>query len=227
MMKILVIEDETKTASFLQKGLSEHGYVVDVVQDGEEGFYQARALNYDLLILDVMMPKMNGWELIRHLRDGGCQTVALFLTARDSLEDRIHGLESGADAYLIKPFAFSELLAQVRTLLRRSGQKLSETLRIADLEVDLLRHVAARGGKRLDLTPKEFSLLALLARRPGDVLSRALIADQVWDMNFDSETNVVDVHIGRLRAKVDGPAQTKLIHTVRGMGYVLREGEEE
>ncbi|MGZ3796693.1 MAG: heavy metal response regulator transcription factor [Pseudobdellovibrionaceae bacterium] len=226
-MKILVIEDEIKAAAFLQKGLTENGFVVDMVHNGEDGLFQAKNCSYDLLIIDVMMPKIDGWTLIERLRKSGCQTLALFLTARDSLDDRVRGLESGADAYLVKPFAFTELLAHVRTLLRRTSLRVVESLQIGDLEIDLMKHSASRDGRRLDLTPKEFSLLALLARRSGDVLSRALIADQVWNMNFDSDTNVVDVHIARLRAKVDSPTQKRLIQTVRGMGYVLRdEGPE-
>lgn len=225
-MKILVIEDEEKTAAFIQKGLSEQGYVVDVAVDGASGLDMALGQTYDLLIIDVMMPKIDGWTLIERLRSSGCHTLALFLTARDSLSDRVRGLEAGADAYLVKPFAFTELLAHVKSLLRRTTQRVVESIKVADLELDLSRHLAVRAGKRLDLTPKEFALLSLLVRRKGDVISRTLIADQVWNINFDSETNVVDVHIARLRAKVDGPHSTKLIHTVRGLGYVLRDGDE-
>ncbi|MGE5085836.1 MAG: heavy metal response regulator transcription factor [Bacillota bacterium] len=223
-MRILVIEDEVKAASFIEKGLTEQGYIVDVAHDGEEGFQLAMSRAYDLLVIDVMMPKMDGWTVIEKLRASGVHTLALFLTARDSLADRVRGLESGADAYLVKPFAFTEFLAQVKSLLRRSSARMVETLKISDLEIDLTKHLAFRRGKRLDLTPKEFALLALLARRAGDVISRTLIADQVWNVNFDSETNVVDVHIARLRAKVDGQGK-KLIHTVRGLGYVLRDEE--
>jgi two-component system copper resistance phosphate regulon response regulator CusR len=226
-LKILVIEDEIKTASFLEKGLSESGYIVDVAEDGEQGFHRAKTQSYDLLIIDVMMPKMDGWTLIENLRKSGVQTLALFLTARDSTSDRVRGLECGGDAYLVKPFSFTELLAQVRSLLRRSSSRATENLKIADLEIDLLKLTATRAGKRLDLTPKEFSLLSLLIRRHGDVLSRALIADQIWNINFDSDTNVVDVHIARLRSKVDGPFELKLIQTVRGMGYVVRDPEQE
>jgi two-component system copper resistance phosphate regulon response regulator CusR len=222
-MKILVIEDEVKTATFVQKGLSEHGFIVDIARDGEEGLSQALAQNYDLLIVDVMMPKMDGFALVENLRRRQSASLVLFLTARDSLADRVHGLNIGADAYLPKPFAFTELLALVRSLLRRGlGARAGDSIKIADLEIDFLKHTAVRGGKRLDLTPKEFSLLSLLARKTGDVISRAMIADQVWNIDFDSETNVVDVHIARLRGKVDGPHSRKLIHTVRGMGYVLR-----
>ncbi len=224
-MKVLVVEDESKTAAFIKKGLIEHGYVVDVAVNGEEGFLFAQSQSYDLLVIDVMMPKVDGWTLIEKLRSSGCQTLALFLTARDSLSDRVRGLEAGADAYLVKPFAFTEFLAHVKTLLRRSSHRVVESIKVADLEIDLLKHVAFRGGKRLDLTPKEFALLALLGRRSGDVISRTIIADQVWNMNFDSETNVVDVHIARLRSKIDGPFEKKLIQTVRGLGYALRDEE--
>jgi two-component system copper resistance phosphate regulon response regulator CusR len=197
--------------------------VVDVARDGADGLHRARTGGYDLLILDVMLPRQDGWSVLAGLRQAGRQTLVLFLTARDAVEDRVKGLELGADDYLVKPFAFSELLARVRTLLRRSGPRQPELLRLADLEIDLARHRASRGGQRLDLTPKEFLLLALLAQRVGEVLSRTLIAEQVWDMNFDSGTNVVDVHVRRLRSKVDDPFGRKLIHTVRGVGYVLEE----
>jgi two-component system copper resistance phosphate regulon response regulator CusR len=222
-MKILVIEDEKKTAAYLRKGLAENGFVVDVAGGGADGLHRARTDGYDLIILDVMLPEQDGWSVLTGLRQAGRQTLVLFLTARDAVEDRVKGLELGADDYLVKPFAFSELLARVRTLLRRSGPRQPELLRIADLEIDLARHRASRGGQRLELTPKEFLLLALLAQRAGEVLSRTLIAGQVWDMNFDSGTNVVDVHVRRLRSKVDDPFGRKLIHTVRGVGYVLEQ----
>jgi len=222
-MKVLVVEDEPKTAAYLAKGLGENGFVVDVAGDGADGLHRARTEGYDLIILDVMLPEQDGWSVLTGLRQAGRQTLVLFLTARDSVEDRVKGLELGADDYLVKPFAFSELLARVRTLLRRSGPRQPELLRRADLEIDLARHRASRGGQRLELTPKEFLLLALFAQRAGEVLSRTLIAEQVWDMNFDSGTNVVDVHVRRLRSKVDDPFGRKLIHTVRGVGYVLDE----
>ncbi|MBI3664663.1 MAG: heavy metal response regulator transcription factor [Acidobacteria bacterium] len=220
-MKILIIEDETKAASYLRQGLSEEGFVVDIAENGEDGLHLARTSDYDLIILDVMLPRRDGWSVISELRRTGRQMPVLFLTARDGVQDRVKGLELGADDYLVKPFAFSELLARVRSILRRGPTRQPETLRIADLELDLLRHRAARSGRRLDLTPKEFLLLSLLTRRAGEVLSRTLIAEQVWDMNFDSDTNVVDVHMRRLRSKVDDPFDQKLIHTVRGVGYVL------
>lgn len=223
VVRILIVEDERKIAAFLRKGLAENGFVVDVAEDGHDGLHLARTVAYDLIILDVMIPDLDGWSVLSALRSEGKRTPVLFLTARDSVEDRVKGLELGADDYLTKPFAFSELLARVRSVLRRSPGRQDETLRVADLEIDLIRHRAARSGQRLDLTPKEFALLSLLARRAGEPLSRTLIAEQVWDVNFDSDTNVVDVHVRRLRSKVDDPFGRKLIHTVRGVGYVLEE----
>ncbi len=220
-MRVLVIEDEAKTAAYVQKGLSEHGFVVDVARDGREGLHLAMEVSYDLLIVDVMLPGRDGWSILGELRKRGRETPALFLTARDSVADKVRGLELGADDYLVKPFAFSELLARIHSVLRRGGTRQPTVLRIVDLELDLQRHKATRGGQFLELTPKEFLLLAFLVRRQGEILSRTLIAEHVWDMNFDSDTNVIDVHIRRLRSKVDEPFQQKLIHTVRGMGYVL------
>jgi two-component system, OmpR family, copper resistance phosphate regulon response regulator CusR len=222
-VRILIVEDEKKTAAYLKKGLSESGFVVDVVDQGEDGLHFARTGDYDLVILDVMLPMRDGWSVITEMRRGDKQTPVLFVTARDSIQDRVKGLELGADDYLVKPFAFSELLARVRSILRRGPARQPEMLLIADLEIDLVRHKAVRCGNRLDLTPKEFALLSLLMRRTGEVLSRTLIAEQVWDMNIDSDTNVVDVAVRRLRSKVDDPFAKKLIHTVRGMGYVLEE----
>lgn len=224
-MKLLIVEDEAKTAGYLHKGLTESGFVVDVANRGDVGLDLAWSGEYDLIVLDVMLPGQDGWTVLKQLRDAGRQTPVLLLTARDAVQDRVKGLDLGADDYLIKPFAFSELLARIRTLLRRGPARQSEVVQVADLEMDLLRHKATRGGKRLNLTPKEFALLSLLARRTGEVLSRTLIAEQVWDMNFDSNTNVVDVHVRRLRSKVDDPYPVKLIHTVRGVGYVLEERE--
>lgn len=222
-MKILIVEDATKTAAYLSKGLAENGFVVDAAYDGEAGLYLARSAHYDLVVLDVMLPGRDGWSVLSELRRSGNQTPVLFLTARDAVPDRVKGLQLGADDYLVKPFAFSELLARIHTILRRGPARRQQVLRIADLELDLVAYKAVRAGRRLDLTPKEFLLLSLLARRTGEVLSRTLIAEQVWDMNFDSGTNVVDVHVRRLRSKVDDPFEKKLIRTVRGVGYVLEE----
>ncbi len=222
-MKLLVIEDDPKASLYLAKGLTEHGFVVDVAADGEDGLHLASTGPYALVILDVMLPRRDGWSVLAALRGSGCETPVLLLTAKDTVADRVKGLELGADDYLVKPFAFSELLARVRTILRRGPGRQPERLSIADLDLDLSRHKATRGGRRLDLTPKEFLLLALLVRRAGEVLSRTLIAEQIWDMNFDSNTNVVDVHVRRLRSKIDDPFEKKLIHTVRGVGYVLED----
>jgi two-component system, OmpR family, copper resistance phosphate regulon response regulator CusR len=221
MMKILVVEDEPKTASYLRNGLVENGFVADISHRGDDGLHAATGGEYDLIILDVMLPERDGWSVLSALRAAGRSTPVLFLTARDGVQDRVKGLELGADDYLVKPFAFSELLARVRSVLRRGPGRQSDVLRVADLEIDVTRHHASRDGQRLDLTPKEFLLLSLFARRAGEVLSRTFIAENVWDMNFDPGTNVVDVHVRRLRSKVDEPFERKLIRTVRGMGYVL------
>lgn len=220
-MKLLVVEDEAKAASYLKKGLSEQGFVIDVASTGEDALHQVKQGHYDLLILDIMLPGRDGWSILGELRQAGNQTPVLVLSARDAVPDRVKGLDLGADDYLVKPFAFSELVARIRTVLRRGPTRAPEVLRIADLEIDLARQRAARNGRRLDLTPKEFSLLSLLARRAGQVVTRTEISEQVWDMNFDSDTNVVDVHVRRLRAKLDDPFPLKLIRTVRGAGYVL------
>lgn len=220
-MKILIVEDEVKTGDYLKKGLQEAGFSVDLARNGADGLHLATSGEYALIVLDVMLPGLNGWEVVEGMRRSGHDLPVLFLTARDDVQDRVKGLELGADDYLVKPFAFSELLARVRTLLRRGRAREPETLKTADLELDVLRRRATRAGQRIDLTPKEFSLLELLLRRRGEVLPRSLIASQVWDMNFDSDSNVVEVAVRRLRAKVDDPFQRKLIHTVRGMGYVL------
>ncbi len=229
-MKILVVEDELKTGNYLRQGLQEAGYLVDLVRDGRDGLHEALTGDYDLAILDVMLPVMDGWSILRGLRAAGKPLPVLFLTARDEIDDRVRGLELGADDYLVKPFAFAELLARVRTLLRRGKSKDAETmsvLRAADLELDLLRRRVTRGSQRIDLTAKEFALLELLLRRQGEVLPRSLIAAQVWDMNFDSDTNVVEVAVRRLRAKIDDEFPLKLIRTVRGMGYVLEDGAQD
>jgi two-component system copper resistance phosphate regulon response regulator CusR len=221
-MRILVVEDEPKTAAYLRKGLAENGFAVDVARHGRDGEHLALTQDYDLVLLDVMLPGRDGWSVMQSLRREK-QTPVLFLTAKGTVDDRVKGLELGADDYLVKPFAFSELLARVRSILRRGTTRQPDVLRVADLEIDLPRHKVLRGDERIDLTSKEFNLLLLLMRRAGEVLSRTLIAEQVWDMNFDSDTNVVDVAIRRLRAKVDDPFERKLIHNVRGVGYVLGE----
>jgi two-component system copper resistance phosphate regulon response regulator CusR len=223
-MKVLIVEDEAKTGDYLRKGLTENGFVVDLARNGVDGLHLAMTGDHAVIVLDVMLPGMDGWSVLRELRKAK-DTPVIFLTARDEVEDRVKGLELGADDYLVKPFAFSELLARLRTLLRRGRNVQAEVLAIADLELDPVRRRVARGAARIDLTAKEFALLHLLMRRLGEVLSRTFIAEQVWDMNFDSDTNVVEVAIRRLRAKMDDPFDKKLLHTVRGMGYVLEERE--
>jgi len=225
-MKILIIEDETKTGDYLKQGLSEAGFMTDIMRDGIDGLHMAMTEDYDLIILDVMLPGMDGWQVVKTVRQIGKEMPVLFLTARDQIEDRVKGLELGADDYLVKPFDFSESLARVRTLLRRGKIKEAEVLEAADLKLDLLRRRVSRAGKRIELTSKEFSLLELLLRRQGEVLPRSLIASQVWDMNFDSDTNVIEVAMRRLRMKVDDDFEPKLIQTIRGMGYVLETPEK-
>ena len=221
-MRLLVVEDQAKTGHYLRQGLSEAGFVTDLAEDGDTGLHLALTGEHDLLILDVMLPGRDGWQILQAVRAAGLETPVLFLTARDAVQDRVHGLELGADDYLVKPFAFAELLARVRTLLRRGSAPAQEpSLGLADLRLDLIRRRVERGDLRIELTAKEFALLELLLRRQGEVLPKSLIASLVWDMNFDSDTNLVEVAIRRLRAKVDDPHEHKLIHTVRGMGYVL------
>jgi two-component system copper resistance phosphate regulon response regulator CusR len=219
-MRILIVEDELKTGEYLKKGLEESGFSVDRARDGVDGLHLALEDDYDLVVLDVMMPRKDGWSMLKDLR-ARKSTPVLFLSARDDVEDRVRGLELGADDYLVKPFAFVELLARVRTLVRRGPPREAELTVIGDLEIDSIRRRVKRAGVRIDLTPREFSLLQLLARRRGEVLSRTQIASYVWDMNFDSDTNVVEVAVRRLRAKIDDAFPDKLIHTVRGVGYML------
>lgn len=221
-MKLLVVEDEYKTGTYIRQGLSEAGFIVALARNGLDGLHLALTEDFDLIVLDVMLPDVDGWRILQSLRDAGRRAPVLFLTARDSVEDRVRGLEAGADDYLVKPFAFSEFLARIRTLLRRGAAPLvSDRLEVADLVLDLARRRAQRAGRRLNLTQKEFALLELLVRRKGEVLPRTLIASQVWDMNFDSGSNAIDVAIRRLRAKIDEGFEPRLLQTVRGMGYML------
>lgn len=225
-MRILIVEDEAKTGGYLQQGLNEAGFIVDLAQDGLDGLHAALEGCYDLVILDVMLPGMDGWQILQRMRAAQHNEPVLFLTAKDTLEDRVRGLDQGADDYLVKPFAFAELLARVKTLLRRSKQLQPDKYSIADLTLDISRRNVTRSGRRIHLTNKEFALLEILIRRSGEVLPRSLIASLVWDMNFDSDTNVIDVAVRRLRSKVDDDFSPKLIHTIRGMGYVLEIREE-
>ena len=223
-MRLLIVEDEKKTGEYLKKGLTESSYTVDLADNGIDGLHQAMSEEYDLILLDVMLPKLNGWQILQTLRSNQIEIPVLMLTARDQIEDRVKGLELGADDYLVKPFAFVELLARIRNILKRNNKTSSvndTTIKIENLQLDILRRRAYRDNESINLTAKEFSLLELLMRRKGEVLSRSLIASQVWDMNFDSDTNVIDVAIRRLRNKMDKTFSPKLIHTIRGMGYVL------
>ena len=221
-MRLLLIEDEPKLGDYLRQGLNESGFVVDLARDGLEGLHLARTGDYELLVLDMMLPKLDGIQVLRELRLTK-PTPVLFLTARDDVEDRVRALDLGADDYLVKPFAFVELVARIRALLRRGPARAPEILTVADLSIDIAHRRVMRAGERLDLTAKEFALVSLLADSAGVVLSKAQIASRVWDMNFDSDTNVVEVAIRRLRAKIDDPFEHKLIHTVRGMGYILED----
>ncbi|AUT70718.1 MULTISPECIES: heavy metal response regulator transcription factor [Paraburkholderia] len=221
-MRILIVEDEPKMASYLHKGLTEASYTVDIADNGKDGLFLALHENFDLVVLDVMLPELGGFEVLKRLR-AQKQTPVLLLTARDTVEDKVEGLELGADDYLSKPFAYAEFLARIRSLLRRAPRGVRDVLVIADLEVDLIKRRVRRGDTRIDLTAQEFALLQLLAERQGEVLTRTFITSQIWDMNFDSDTNVVDVAVKRVRAKIDNSFDKKLLHTVRGMGYVLED----
>lgn len=224
-MKLLIVEDNQSMADYLKQGLTESGYIVDLLHDGVDGLHQALTQEYDLIILDIMLPKLDGLAILNAVRHAGKQMPILLLSARDQVSDRVKGLEMGADDYLVKPFDFSELIARIRTLLRRSMLNVNDAslLKIADLELDIKRRFVIRSDTRIDLTAKEFALLELMLRRQGEVLTRSLIASQVWDMNFDSDTNVIDVAMRRLRSKIDDNYEPKLIHTLRGMGYVLED----
>ncbi|ENH2498033.1 heavy metal response regulator transcription factor [Vibrio parahaemolyticus] len=226
-MKILIVEDEHKAGEYLQKGLIESGYVVDLVHDGVDGLYHANSEEYDLILLDIMLPKLDGWQVLNTLRSSGIHTPVIMLTAKEQVEDRVRGFELGANDYVVKPYAFAELLARVQNVFRHhiAAQVVAspQTLRVADLELDMIKRVATRAGLSMSLTAKEYALLELLMRKTGQVLSRTTIASLVWDMNFDSDTNVIDVAVKRLRSKVDKPFDRPLIHTVRGMGYKLEE----
>ncbi len=219
--RALVVEDEAKTAAFLRDGLQDHGWKIDIAKDGSEGLQLARSSSYDLLLLDVMLPTLDGWAILRQLRTEAVLTPVIFLTARDEVTDRIKGLDLGADDYLVKPFAFSELLARIRSILRRGPDRLPTNIRIAELEINLVTHVVTRGPRQLELTQKEFALLVLLARNIGETLGRKFIAKEVWNMDSEGDSNLVDVAIRRLRRKVDYPFPKPLIHSVYGAGYVL------
>jgi two-component system copper resistance phosphate regulon response regulator CusR len=223
VMHLLIVEDETKTAAYLSKGLRENGFTVDVASDGLDGLHMALAGAHDLIVLDLMLPRLDGWSILKELRVARRKTPVLILTARDAVTDRVKGLEAGADDYLIKPFAFSELVARIRVALRRTQSQTATVIEVGDLALDTLARRASRQGQRIDLTAKEFALLWLLMRHSGEVVSRTLIAEKVWDMNFDGDSNVVEVAVRRLRRKVDSPFERALIHTVRGSGYVLEQ----
>ncbi|HAS7009773.1 TPA: response regulator [Vibrio parahaemolyticus] len=229
-MKILIVEDEHKAGEYLQKGLIESGYVVDLVRDGVDGLYHATSEEYDLILLDIMLPKLDGWQVLNTLRSSGIHTPVIMLTAKEQVEERVRGFELGANDYVVKPYAFAELLARVQNVFRHhiAAQVVAspQTLRVADLELDMIKRVATRAGQSMSLTAKEYALLELLMRKTGQVLSRTTIASLVWDMNFDSDTNVIDVAVKRLRSKVDKPFDKPLIHTVRGMGYKLEESRD-
>jgi len=221
-MRLLVIEDEKKVASFIKKGLEEEHYAVDVAYDGEEGLYLSETNDYDLVILDLMIPKIHGWDVLKKIRAKRNNVPILVLTARDSIEDKVKGLDSGCDDYLTKPFAFAELLARIRALLRREKAEKEPILRIADLTLSLVTHKVARRGKEIELTSREYTLLEYFMRNPDKVLTRTMISEHVWDYHFDSMTNVIDVYVNYLRKKIDKDFEPKLIHTLRGIGYIMK-----
>lgn len=223
-MKILVVEDEKKVASFIKRGLEEEEFVVDLAQDGEEGLSLINNNNYDLVLMDLMLPKMDGLEVIREMRTLGIRTPVLCLTAKDKVDDIVSGLDSGSDDYLTKPFAFVELLARVRALIRRGSSERGAELTFADLRIDPVSHKVWRGDTEIDLTSKEYALLEYMMQHPNETLTRSMIAEHVWDYTFDSFTNIIDVYVNYLRKKIDRDFEKKLIHTVRGIGYVLKEG---
>lgn len=223
-MRILVVEDERKVASFLKKGLEEEYYTVDCAFDGEEALFMVSANEYDLILLDIMLPKVDGLEVLTRVRGKGITTPVLMLTAKDSVEDVVRGLDAGGDDYLTKPFAFAELLARVRALLRRREQRTTAELRVADLVLDPITHKVSRGGRQIELTAKEYALLEYLMRNANRVVTRTMISEHVWDYHFDPMTNVIDVYVNHLRKKIDRDAAQRLIHTVRGVGYIMRDG---
>lgn len=224
-MRILVVEDEKKVASFIKRGLEEEHYEVDLAGDGEQGLAMAETNVYDLILMDLMLPKLDGLAVVKELRRKQISTPVLCLTAKDTVDDIVSGLDSGSDDYLTKPFAFAELLARVRALVRRGAKDRGAEIRFADLRLDPVAHKVWRGGKELELTAKEYALLEYMMRNPNQVLTRTMIAEHVWDYTFDSFTNIIDVYVNYLRKKVDKDFDKKLIHTVRGVGYVLKEGE--
>lgn len=221
-MRLLVVEDEKKVSSFIKKGLEEEGYAVDVANDGEEGLYMALDRVHDLIILDIQLPKMDGLDVLQELRKQKVPTPVLLLTVRATIEDKVLGLDSGADDYLTKPFAFQELVARIRALLRRRVEAEPAVLQIDDLSLDPARRIVSRGDEKIDLSPREFSLLDFFMRNPGRVLTRTMITEHVWDYDFDTDTNVIDVYVNYLRKKIDAGREPKLIHTVRGVGYVMK-----
>ena len=222
-MRVLVVEDDGRVASFIRRGLVQEGFSVDVARDGRAAFHQALHEAYDVIVLDILIPFMDGFEVLNQIRRQGCRVPVLVLSAKDTVEDRVRGLNGGADDYLVKPFSFAELTARIRALLRRRPDLEPSLVRVGDLEIDLPARRVTRSGRRISLTPKEFSLLEYLIRNQGNVLTRTMIAEHVWDQHFDTFSNVIDVYIRYLRAKVDDDARARLIHTIRGVGYVLSE----